>query len=81
MDAGGPSFEVRNGPSEEWTLMRETVMFLTRPGGGHEVIQKSVQETEICLLGYLDELGVLDHHSLRDADEGFTRRGESRPPS
>ena len=59
--------------------MRETVMFLMSPGPGLEVVERSVREPEVGLLDHLDELGVLDHHRLRDADEGFIRREECRP--
>ena len=60
--------------------MREPVVFLTGPGGGLEVVEGGIREPEVCLLGHLDELGVLDHHRLRDADECFVRREERRPP-
>ena len=49
-------------------------MFLMRPSGGLKVVEGGIGSTEVGLLGHLDELGVLDHHRLRDADEGLMKR-------
>ena len=69
VDASG----VKNGVNERRVLMEEPVVFLTGPGEGLEVAERSIQGPEVGLLGHLDELGVLDHHRLCDADGGFVR--------
>ena len=53
--------------------MREPVVFLTSPGGCLDVVEGGVGDAEVCLFGHLDELGVLGHHSLRNADESLVR--------
>ena len=74
VNASSVSLEIEDGADERRVLVRETVVFLTSPGGGLKVVERSVGGTEVGLLGHLDELGVLDHHSLRDTDEGLVRR-------
>jgi hypothetical protein len=74
VDTSGVGLEVKNGSDERRVLMRETVMFLTSPGGGLEVVEGGIGGTEVGLLGHLDELGILDHHRLCDTDEGLVRR-------
>ena len=80
VDTSGVSLEIENSADERRVLMREPVVFLTSPGGGFEVVEGGIREPEVGLLGYLDELGVLDHHGLRDADKGFVRREKRRAP-
>ena len=77
IDTGGVGLEVKDGSDERRILMRETVMLLTSPGGGLEVVDGSVGGTEVGLLGHLNELGILDHHRLRDPDEGLIRWEQS----
>ena len=79
VDTSGVGLEVKNGANERRILVREPVVFLTSPGGGLEVVERSVRGPEVGLLGHLDELGVLDHHRLCDTDEGFVRREERSP--
>ena len=73
VDTSGISLEVKNGADERRILVREPVVLLTGPGGGLEVVERSVQRSKVGLFGHLDEFGVLDHHRLCDADEGLVR--------
>ena len=54
VDASG----VENGADGRRILMGEPAVFLTGPGGGLEVVERSIQGPEVGLLSNLDELGV-----------------------
>ena len=73
VDTSGVSLEVKDSANERRILVRKSVVLLTGPGGGLEVVERSVRRSEVGLLGHLDELGVLDHHRLCNADEGLIR--------
>lgn len=65
------SFQIKNSADERGVLMGESIMFLARPGAGFEVVDRGVGCSEGCFACHFDELAVLDHHSVGDADEGF----------
>ena len=78
VDAGGFGLEVEHGADEGGVLMREAVVFLTRPGRGLDVVDGGEVAAPGHFAGDLDELGVLHHHGVDDAEEGLVGGEESR---
>lgn len=53
--------------------MRETVMFLTCPGAGLDVINGRDVCSPVGLASHFVEFAVLNHHSMNDSKERFIR--------
>lgn len=63
--------EVQHRADETWILVRESVMFLPGPGRSFDIVQRATGLPPKRLLCHFDEFGVLDHHGVDDAQEGF----------
>jgi hypothetical protein len=72
----GLSLEVQDGSDERGVLVRETVVFLASPGAGLDVVDGAEVASPFGLASDLVELGVLHHHGVDDAKEGFVTRKE-----
>lgn len=58
--------------------MREPVMFLASPCRRLDVVQGAYWLAPRSFGGHFGELGVLDHHGVHDAEEGFVAGEEPR---
>lgn len=79
--SGKLGLEVQHRTNEGRVLMTEPVMLLPRPCRGLNIVETSARLPPLRLAAHLDELGVLHHHGLDDAEEGFVRREETRATS
>src|SRR5438105_2741694 len=63
--------QVQNRTNERRVLVGEAIVLLPRPCGSFNVIERAAGLTPRSLGGHLRKFGVLDHHSMDDAKEGF----------
>ena len=56
-------------------------MFLPRPRGGFNVVERAAGLAPGSLVHHLCEFGVLDHYGVDDAEEGFVAGEKAGSPS
>ena len=61
--------------------MGEAIVFLPRPRGGFDVVERAAGLAPGGLVRHFREFGVLDHHGVDDAEEGFVAGEEAGSPS
>ena len=78
IDAFDAGFQVEHCADEGGVLMTESVMFLTCPGTGFDIVERSHVFSPGTFVTDFDKLGVLNHHRMHDSQERFIRRENPR---
>lgn len=73
--------EIEDGANERRVLVREAVVFLSRPSRGLDIVERATRLAPGRFSSHLGKLGVLHHHSLNDTEERLVGGEETRATS